>query len=140
MIKYILKCENKHEFESWFSSSSEFEKLRKKKLLECIFCKSVKVAKSIMSPSIVSKQKNSYFQHEDKKKFKKIKKDLIQMRNFIEKNFEFVGDKFSQEIKNIYYDKGKNKNIYGTTTSKQRKELKEEGIELTSIPWINKEN
>ena len=93
-----------------------------------------------MSPSIVSKQKNSYFQHEDKEKFKKIKKDLIQMRNFIEKNFEFVGDKFSQEIKNIYYDKGKNKNIYGTTTSKQRKELKEEGIELTSIPWINKEN
>ena len=140
MIKYILKCENKHEFESWFSSSSEFEKLRKKKLLECIFCKSIKVTKSIMSPSIVSKQKNSYFQHEDKKKFKKIKKDLIQMRNFIEKNFEFVVDKFSQEIKNIYYDKGKNKNIYGTTTSKQRKELKEEGIELTSIPWINKEN
>ena len=67
--------------------------------------------------TIVSKQKNSYFQHEDKEKFKKIKKDLIQMRNFIEKNFEFVGDKFSQEIKNIYYDKGKNKNIYGTTTS-----------------------
>ena len=60
MIKYILKCENKHEFESWFSSSSEFEKLRKKKLLECIFCKSIKVTKSIMSPSIVSKQKNSY--------------------------------------------------------------------------------
>ena len=50
MIKYILKCENKHEFESWFSSSNEFEKLRKKKLIECIFCRSEKVVKSIMSP------------------------------------------------------------------------------------------
>ena len=140
MIKYILKCENKHEFESWFSSSNEFEKLRKKKLIECIFCRSEKVVKSIMSPSIVGKQKKSYLKHEDKEKFKKIKKDLIKVRNFVEKNFEFVGDKFSQEIKNIYYDKRKNKNIYGTATNKQRQELKEEGIELMSIPWTEKEN
>ena len=140
MIKYILKCENKHEFESWFSSSTEFEKLVKKKLIECIFCKSQKVDKSIMSPNIVRKKNEYFIKHEAKDNLKKIKKDLIKMRNFIEKNFEFVGDKFSQEVKNIYYDKKKNKNIYGNTTSKQREELKEEGIELSSIPWIEKEN
>ena len=58
MIKYNLKCENKHEFESWFSDSKEFERLKKKQLIECIFCQSKKVEKSIMEPSVDnSKQK-----------------------------------------------------------------------------------
>ena len=57
MIKYILKCNNKHEFESWFSDSKEFEKLKKKSLVECIFCQSKKVDKSIMSPSVIGQKK-----------------------------------------------------------------------------------
>ena len=52
MIKYILKCNKGHEFESWFSNSNEFDKLNKKKLLECIYCSSKKISKSIMSPMI----------------------------------------------------------------------------------------
>jgi len=52
MIKYNLKCKNEHEFESWFSDSNEFENLKKKKLLECIFCSSKKINKSIMSPMV----------------------------------------------------------------------------------------
>ena len=55
MIKYLLKCQNKHEFESWFSNSKEFEKLKKKNLIECIYCKSLKIDKSIMSPNVVGK-------------------------------------------------------------------------------------
>ena len=55
MIKYILKCNNNHEFESWFSDSNEFEKL-KKKLLECIYCSSKKINKSIMAPMISVKK------------------------------------------------------------------------------------
>ena len=58
MIKYLLKCNNKHEFESWFSESKEFEKLKSKKLIECIFCQSKDVDKSIMSPNIFGKKKN----------------------------------------------------------------------------------
>ena len=54
MIKYNLKCENEHEFESWFSNSTEFDKLNKKKLLECIYCSSKKIQKSIMAPMISS--------------------------------------------------------------------------------------
>ena len=57
MIKYNLKCGNKHEFESWFSDSKEFEKLNKKKLLECIFCNSKNIQKSIMSPGVLSSKK-----------------------------------------------------------------------------------
>ena len=52
MIKYNLKCENNHEFESWFSNSKEFDKLKKKMLLECIYCSSKKIKKSIMAPMI----------------------------------------------------------------------------------------
>ena len=56
MIKYNLKCKNKHEFESWFSNSKEYEKLKKKKLLECIYCKSTQIEKSIMSPRVLNKR------------------------------------------------------------------------------------
>tara|TARA_B110000967_G_C18581673_1_gene410028 strand:+ start:140 stop:562 length:423 start_codon:yes stop_codon:yes gene_type:complete len=140
MIKYILKCNNKHEFESWFSESKEYEKLRQKKLIECIFCKSRDIDKSIMSPNIVGKNKIAERKFNNKE-FNKIKKDLIKMRKFVEKNFEFVGDKFSKEVREIYYNKKNNKNIYGTATLEERLELKEEGIDLVSIPWLdNKKN
>ena len=59
MIKYLLRCRNKHEFESWFSSSKEYEKLKRNNLIECIFCKSSEVNKSIMSPNIVGKKMNT---------------------------------------------------------------------------------
>ena len=59
MIKYLLKCQNKHEFESWFADSKEFEKLRKKNLIDCIFCQSKNISKSIMSPNINSRKKIS---------------------------------------------------------------------------------
>ena len=93
-----------------------------------------------MSPNIIGKNKIAEKQYNNKE-FKKIKKDLIKIRKYVEKNFRFVGDKFTREIKEIYYDDKKNKNIYGTATLEERLELEEEGIELTSIPWVdNKEN
>ena len=137
MIKYLLKCNSKHEFESWFSDSKEFEKLKKKNLIECIFCQSKNIDKSIMSPNIVSKE-NVAEKKLKNKEFNKIKKDLLKIRKFLEKNFEFVGDKFSKEVREIYYDNKKNKNIYGTATLDEKLELEEEGIELASIPWVNK--
>ena len=140
MIKYLLKCNNKHEFESWFSESKEFEKLKKKNLIECIFCKSKNVNKSIMSPNVNVKDKTTEKQF-DSKEFNRIKKDLIKIRKFVTKNFKFVGDKFPKEAREIYYDNKQNKNIYGTATLEESKELEEEGIDLVSIPWAdNKKN
>ena len=139
MIKYLLKCNKKHEFESWFSDSREFEKLKKKNLIECIFCKSKNVNKSIMSPNVNVKDKTTEKQF-DSKEFNRIKKDLIKIRKFVTKNFKFVGDKFPKEAREIYYN-NKKKNIYGTATLEEKVELEEEGIELASIPWMkNKEN
>ena len=137
MIKYNLKCKNKHEFESWFSDSKEFEKLLKKKLIECLFCKSKSVKKSIMSPRISHTKKIDF----PYKEIKRMKKDLAKLRKFVEKNFEYVGQNFPREVRKIYYDKKRNKNIYGITTPKEAQELKEEGIDVASIPWVNnKEN
>tara|TARA_B100001093_G_C26723355_1_gene968825 strand:- start:503 stop:928 length:426 start_codon:yes stop_codon:yes gene_type:complete len=141
MIKYILKCKKKHEFESWFTNSIEFEKLKKSKLLECIYCKSKEIEKSIMSPRVISKKISKNNGQIQGKEFLKIKKDLIKIRKFVEKNFEFVGNKFPEKVRDIYYDNKKKKNIYGTINTEERKELEEEGIEFASIPWIDdKEN
>ena len=140
MIKYNLKCNNDHEFESWFSDSREFDKLNKKKLLECIYCSSNKIQKSIMSPMVSGIKLN-----EDKtilldQKLLNEKNQLIKLRKHIEKNFEFVGDKFSEKVRDVYYDKETKKSIYGTTTPEEKKELEEEGIDLLSIPWVSKDN
>ena len=133
MIKYNLKCQNNHEFESWFSNSEEFDKLNKKGLLDCIFCTSKKINKSIMAPMIVnSKIKN--------KEFKNEKNKLIRLRRYIEKNFNYVGKDFSKKVREVFYDKKSKQAIYGTTTPEEREELAEEGIDLVSIPWVNKDN
>ena len=68
------------------------------------------------------------------------KNQLIKLRKHIEKNFEFVGNKFSEKVRDVYYDKETKKSIYGTTTPEERKELEEEGIDLLSIPWVSKDN
>ena len=139
MIKYNLKCDKNHEFESWFSDSSEYEKLKKKNLLECIYCSSNKIEKSIMAPMISGaklKTKNEFPIDPPSKN----KDKLLKLREFVENNFEYVGDKFSEKARELYYDKKNNKSIYGTTTPKEKEELLEEGIDLISIPWTRKDN
>ena len=141
MIKYNLKCNNHHEFESWFADSKEFEKLKKRNLLECIYCNSRVIKKSIMSPMVsISKNNNRNESGIDDHLFKKERYKLIKIRNFIEKNFEYVGEDFSKKVREIYYDKKNKKTIYGITTPEEREELKEEGIELLSVPWVNRDN
>ena len=139
MIKYNLKCKNNHEFESWFSDSIEFERLKNQQLLECIYCSSKKISKSIMSPNLSIIQKNKNLEKLEKS-LKIEKQKLIKIREYIEKNFEYVGKNFSKKVREIYYDKNSIKTIYGSTTPEERDELREEGIDLLSIPWVDKEN
>ena len=139
MIKYLLKCEKNHEFESWFSESKEFDKLNKNKLLECIYCSSKHIDKTIMSPMVSGtkiKDENIVL---DKQQLEE-KNQLIKLRDYIEKNCEFVGNKLSEKARELYYDKKTKKSIYGTATSEEKEELADEGIELTSVPWIKKDN
>ena len=74
------------------------------------------------------------------KEFKSKKDKLLKLRKYIEKNFDYVGKDFSKKVREVYYDKKNNKAIYGKTTPEEREELADEGIDLLSIPWINKDN
>ena len=72
--------------------------------------------------------------------FKDEKNKLLKLRKYIEKNFDYVGKDFCKKVREVYYDKKSKKAIYGTTTAEERDELAEEGIDLISIPWVNKNN
>jgi hypothetical protein len=137
MIKYSLNCKNCDlTFESWFASSKEYEKLKKKKFLNCHNCNSFEVEKSLMAPSLINKNHNSK-NYEDQKKYDKIKKTISEYQKFIKNNFEYVGNNFVYEARSIHYDnKKKQKGIYGTASKQELKELKEEGIDAQMIPWV----
>tara|TARA_A100000164_G_C21469533_1_gene568288 strand:+ start:32 stop:454 length:423 start_codon:yes stop_codon:yes gene_type:complete len=140
VIKYNLKCKNDHEFESWFSNSKEFEKLKKKRLLDCIYCSSNEIEKSIMSPMISNKRTNETNLDFFDQKLGNDQNKLIKLRQFVENNFEFVGENFSKKVREVYYDKKSKKSIYGNASEEEREELAEEGIDLLSIPWVDKDN
>jgi hypothetical protein len=93
-----------------------------------------------MSPRISgTKEKHNNINASDEIS-KSEKNKLLQLRKFVENNFEYVGENFSKKVREIYYDKRSKKTIYGTATSEERNELEEEGIDLLSIPWVSKDN
>tara|TARA_B100000579_G_C22845338_1_gene864013 strand:- start:1865 stop:2281 length:417 start_codon:yes stop_codon:yes gene_type:complete len=134
MIKYNLICKCGKTFESWFSSSNEFDVLKRKKLVKCIFCDSTAVKKTVMSPNLFSKTNKT---SKNNKLEKKIKKQLLDFKKYIVKNCIDVGDNFTHEARRIHYDKKDSKGIYGKATPEETAELLEEGIDVTTVPWTN---
>ena len=134
MIKYKLICKNcDFSFDSWFASSKEYEKLKRKKLLTCYTCNSKKIEKNIMAPKIL--KKNDLVVKNEKTNF--INKKLKEYQNFIKKNFEYVGENFAYEARSIHYNEKKNKKgIYGKATNEEILDLKNEGIDTEVIPWV----
>ena len=92
-----------------------------------------------MAPMISNSKKNDEIEiiNQD---FNNEKNQLLKLRKYIEKNFDYVGKDFSKKVREVYYDKKSKKAIYGTASKKEREELAEEGIDLLSIPWVNKDN
>ena len=137
MIKYSLLCTDcEITFDSWFASSKEYEKLKRKKLLVCHNCNSQKVEKSLMAPQLINSQKK---QNKDLDiiKYKDVKKTIKDYQKFIKENFKYVGENFAYEARSVHYDKKKNtKGIYGNASKKDLMELKEEGIDAQMIPWV----
>tara|TARA_B100000886_G_scaffold301283_1_gene230723 strand:+ start:124 stop:552 length:429 start_codon:yes stop_codon:yes gene_type:complete len=137
MIKYKLICKNCFtKFDSWFASSKEYEKLKKRKFLTCHSCNSLKVEKTLMAPKLIkskykSETNSNYLKHQ------KIKNTIKNYQKFIKDNFQYVGDNFAYEARSIHYNsKKKSKGIYGSASEQDLKELKEEGIEAQMVPWI----
>ena len=141
MIKYKLICKNCDlSFDSWFSSSKEYERLKKKNFLNCHNCNSKKVEKTLMTPQLINKsikEKSEPKVQKSKEIYKKIK----EYQKFIKNNFHYVGKNFAYEARSIHYNnKKKEKGIYGSASSDEIKELREEGIDTEIIPWTEDKN
>ena len=137
MIKYKLVCKNCDLiFDSWFATSKEYEKLKKKNLLNCHSCNSIKIDKTLMAPRLINrpvKEKTN----KKLKNYENLEKKVKEYQKFIKNNFKYVGENFTYEARSIHYNDKKEKCIYGTASKKDLKELKEEGSETQTIPWIN---
>ncbi len=138
MIKYKLICKDCNtKFDSWFASSNEYDKLKKRKFLNCHSCKSLKVEKTLMAPQLIN-NKSEIEKKLDIRKYQKVKKTIKNYQKFIKDNFKYVGDNFAYEARSIHYNsKKKSKGIYGSASKQDLKELKEEGIDAQLIPWID---
>ena len=137
MIKYKLICKDcDNTFDSWFSTSKEYERLKKKNFLNCHVCNSLNVEKTLMSPSVHMLRNDPKINNQTQS-YKKTKKVILKYQEFVKKNFDYVGENFTYEARSLHYKNKKgSKGIYGTTTKEDLEELKEEGIETEVIPWI----
>lgn len=134
MIKYNLKCENNHNFDAWFSDSSNFEEQNKKNLILCPKCNSTKIEKNIMAPNIGSKKQSYTNALKTEKNYEKI---IRNVRKHVEKNFEYVGDKFADEARSIHYGEKEEREIYGETSVEEAVDLIEEGVNVSPIPGVD---
>jgi hypothetical protein len=157
MIRYNLRCERGHAFESWFQSSSAYDQQVKRKLVTCPICGSAKVEKAIMAPRLSGTKKHgdaavpasapepsaattapattaavammSPQEHELRKKLKEIREHLT-------KSADYVGQKFPEEARKMHYGEIEHRSIYGEASPDQAKELHEEGIEFHPLPVL----
>ena len=138
MIRYKLICRSCNlKFDSWFASSNEYERLKKKKLLSCHKCASLKIEKTIMAPQLINRKSKSS-EKIKLQKYNDVKKIIMGYQKFIKENLKFVGKNFAYEARSIHYNNKKAaKGIYGTASKEDLKELKEEGIDAQMIPWID---
>ena len=130
MIRYTLNCNNGHQFDSWFSDSASFEKLREKGHLECAICSSKKVEKSLMAPVVTPKKKETLLSKQSA-----LEKEINALKQKIKATATDVGENFSAEARAMHYGEKEEKPIVGKTTIDEAKELAEEGIPFTPLPW-----
>ena len=140
MIKYNLICKKCDlTFDSWFATSKEYDNLKRKKLLNCHNCSSLRVEKNLMAPKLINKS-ISQKSEKELQKYKKIKKTISEYQKFIKNNFNYVGENFAYEARSIHYNnKKRDKGIYGTASKEDLQELRVEGIDAQMVPWV-KEN
>ncbi len=133
MIRYTLNCNNGHQFDSWFSDSGSFEKLKKKGHLECAICSSKKVEKSLMAPRITSSN------NEKKKTListqSALEKEIKALKKKIKTTATDVGENFPTEARAMHYGEKEEKPIIGKTSVDEARDLAEEGIPFIPLPW-----
>jgi len=134
MIVFNLICKIcSVEFEGWFESNKEFNSQKRKKIINCPSCNSASITKSLAAPNLPTKN-NSKKDIQLKKTFSN---NIKKYKKIVEKNFDYVGDKFTEEAKKMKYGEKEEKPIYGEATMEQTKELAEEEINVVPLPWTS---
>jgi len=133
MIKYQLKCAGGCSFEGWFRSSEDFDAQAADGALECPFCASTRIERAIMAPAVVTgggkrrEERHSVMRQS-------MAEAARRAREYVEKNFDYVGDRFSEEARKIHYGETEERSIYGEATGKEVKELVDEGVSVSPLP------
>ena len=134
MIVFNLCCSNcDFSFEGWFENSKDYNKQIKQGLVSCPSCNSIQIKKGLVAPN-VAKKSNS----KTTKRNKSIASSIKKLKKIIEKEFDYVGDKFTEEAKKIKYGETKERAIYGEASIEQTKELMDEDIDVLQLPFSTK--
>ena len=134
MIVFNLCCSDcDFAFEGWFENTKDYDKQIKQGLVSCPSCNSIQIKKGLMAPN-VAKKSNS----KTSKINKSIASNVKKLKKIIEKEFDYVGDKFTEEAKKIKYGEVKERPIYGEASIEQTKELIDEDIDLMPLPFSSK--
>ena len=132
MIVFDLVCKIcSAEFEGWFESAREFDNQKRKKIINCPHCNSLSIKKSLMAPNLPIKSNSK----KEIKLKKAVANNIKKYKKIVEKNFDYVGDNFTEEAKKMKYGEKEEKPIYGEATVEQTKELAEEEINVVPLPW-----
>jgi len=135
MIVFELKCGTGHRFEAWFKDGAAYEAQAAEGSVVCPVCGDTHVAKAPMAPRIgkgsvvAAAERSRELQVEMREK-------LAELRGEVEKNFDYVGDRFAEEARRIHYGEVDPRAIYGETTDREAAELSEEGVGFQRIPWV----
>ena len=136
MIKYNLICRHDHDFEAWFSSSSDYDAQRKKRLIHCPHCGSAKVEKAIMAPNVSTSRKKEAIVSKRKEAMAMMNKAAQTIRKEIEEKCDYVGERFADEARAIHYGEKEERAIYGQASAKEAAELQEEGVGIAPLPDV----
>ncbi|MEZ5892861.1 MAG: DUF1178 family protein [Parvularculaceae bacterium] len=135
MIKYRLICAAEHEFEGWFRDSEDYDSQSHEGLVECPSCGSDNVRKAVMAPAVArgaSRRDRLAAIHKD------MRHAVERARDYVEKNFDYVGERFPEEARKIHYGEAPERGIYGEASGKDVKSLVEEGVQIAPLPGIEK--
>jgi len=131
MIKYQLRCDADHEFEGWFRNSSDYDAQASDGMLSCPACGSAKVGKAIMAPAISSSETKAQRVADMRRS---IAAAAERARDYVEKNFDYVGERFPEEARKIHYGEKSPRGIYGEASGAEVKALIDEGVEVAPLP------
>ena len=133
MIKYALQCDQEHAFEGWFGSSADYDDQAARGLVECPFCASHAVRKAIMAPAVAGTKARGEPALPAQAQTMMMEA-MSQVRAHVEKNFDYVGDRFAREARDIHEGRSEERGIYGEAKPHEVKALVEDGIKVAPLP------